>query len=97
VPAALFPATVRDRPKRKEEKAMPDKNTVELEVVDQLHISAVSADTMPAGTRFSVSADTAKGLIERGLARKVGRGKAAAAPANKAARAPTNKGGGRRS
>jgi hypothetical protein len=47
---------------------MADKNTVELEVIDQLHISSVSADTMPAGTRFTVSADAAKDLIDRGLA-----------------------------
>jgi hypothetical protein len=72
---------------------MADKNTVELEVIDQLHISSVSADTMPAGTRFTVSADAAKGLIDRGLARRAGGGKAAKAPANKAAQPPRNKAG----
>jgi hypothetical protein len=83
---------------------MADKNTVELEVIDQLHISSVSADTMPAGTRFTVSTDAAKGLIDRGLAREPGGAKAKRAPANKAAPAsankaapnPVNKGPGRR-
>lgn len=69
---------------------MPDKNTVELAVIDQLHISSVSAETMGAGTRFTVSADVAKDLIERGLAKKVGGAKASAAPSNKAAPKPRN-------
>jgi hypothetical protein len=70
---------------------MADKNTVELEVIDQLHISSVKADTMRKGERFTVSADHAKSLIERGLAKKAGGAKAAAAPANKAAATPANK------
>lgn len=70
---------------------MGDKNQVELEVIDQLHISSVGAETMPAGTKFTVSADAAKDLIERGLAKKAGGAKAAAKPRNQAAAAPANK------
>jgi hypothetical protein len=76
------------RPPEKEKEAMADKNGVTLEVVDQLHLSSVRADTMGEGERFKVSADLAKQLVNRGLARRV---KSAESPANKAAPQPRTK------
>jgi hypothetical protein len=79
------------RPPEKEKEAMADKNGVTLEVVDQLHLSSVRADTMAEGERFTVSEPTAKDLIDRGLARRVGGTRKAAAPDNKKAPTPANK------
>jgi hypothetical protein len=64
---------------------------MKVKLTDQLHISEVSADTLPGGSVIDVSDSTAKDLVARGLATKV-----AAAPKNKMAAAPANKGRGRR-
>jgi hypothetical protein len=70
---------------------MADKNGVELEVIEQLHLSSVRADTMGAGQRFTVSESTAQDLIKRGLAKRPGGTRKAAMPNNKKAAAPSNK------
>jgi hypothetical protein len=67
------------------------KDCVELEVIDQLHLTSVKADTMGMGERFVTDAATAKSLVERGLAKRVSRAKAAPAPGNKMAPVSSNK------
>lgn len=64
---------------------------MKIKLIDQLHISEVSPDTLPGGTVIDVSDSTGADLVKRGLATKVGGAKAAAAPKNKAAAAPKNK------
>ncbi|MGE0653085.1 MAG: hypothetical protein AB7P12_15250 [Alphaproteobacteria bacterium] len=44
---------------------------MKMKAVDQLHISALGADTMPAGTEFEVSASLAADLEKKGLAVRV--------------------------
>jgi hypothetical protein len=83
-PPPPFPAAA-ERPPDKEERVMEKKDGVELKVTDQLHISSVKADTMGKGERFTTDPATAKDLVERGLATRVGGAKVKAEPANKAA------------
>jgi len=63
---------------------------MKIKLTDQLHVSEVSSDTLPAGTEITVSDATGNSLVDRGLATKVG-AKAAATPRNKAAPASRNK------
>lgn len=79
-----------------------------VRVVDQLHVSAVSSDTMPKGTEFEVSEPLAKELEAKGLVVRVETAestepapaptgeKAELAPANKAEKPPLNKASGRK-
>jgi hypothetical protein len=60
---------------------------MKVKLTDQLHISEVSPDTLPGGSEINVSDSTAKSLIDRGLATKMG-----SAPKNKARQASANKG-----
>ena len=64
---------------------------MKVKLIDQLHISEVSADTMPGGSVIAVSDPTGQDLVARGLATKV-----SAAPKNKMAAQPANKGRGAR-
>lgn len=81
---------------------------MKVRVLDQLHVSSVSADTMPKGTVFAVSAPLGKELVAKGLVEVVeaeaepapapaedqASRKAEPAPANKAEQPPPNKAAG---
>jgi hypothetical protein len=64
---------------------------MKIKLIDQLHISEVSSDTLPGGSVVDVSDSTGADLVKRGLATKVGGAKAASAPRNKAAPVSRNK------
>ncbi len=64
-------------------------SNVKMVAVDTLHISSIRQQSFAAGEEFEVSADDAKSLEKRGLARRVE--KAAETPANKADAPPKNK------
>lgn len=60
---------------------------MKIKTKDQMHISAIRADTIPPDTVIEVSDEVGKSLIERGLATKL-----APAPKNKMAPSSANKG-----
>lgn len=69
---------------------------MKMKVVDQLHLSAVSRDTMPAGHEFEVSDDLGGQLAAKGLAVPINEmagesQKSEPPPQNKAEPAPDNK------
>lgn len=73
---------------------------VKVRVLDQLHLSSVSADTLMPGQEIEVSKATAADLEKQGLVTVLDDGaKAEEAPQNKSEEAPINKVGttGRRS